>query len=46
MPASGSLFPIGTATVTCTATDASDNSATASFAVRLVGSAARLEDLY
>jgi HYR domain len=32
-PASGSLFPLGQTTVTCTATDASGNSATASFAV-------------
>jgi hypothetical protein len=32
-PASGSGFPIGTTTVTCTATDASGNSSTASFKV-------------
>ena len=32
-PASGSIFQIGTTTVTCTATDDSDNSATASFDV-------------
>jgi hypothetical protein len=32
-PASGSFFPLGTTTVTCTATDASDNTASASFTV-------------
>jgi autotransporter-associated beta strand protein len=32
-PASGSCFPIGTTTVTCTATDASGNTASCSFAV-------------
>jgi hypothetical protein len=32
-PASGSCFPIGTTTVTCTATDAAGNTATCSFAV-------------
>lgn len=32
-PASGSLFPIGTTTVTCTATDASNNTSTCSFTV-------------
>jgi len=32
-PASGSLFPVGTTTVTCTATDASGNAASASFDV-------------
>ena len=32
-PASGSCFPIGSTTVTCTATDASGNTATCSFAV-------------
>jgi hypothetical protein len=32
-PASGSAFPVGTTTVTCTATDASGNQATASFDV-------------
>jgi predicted extracellular nuclease len=33
IPASGSLFPIGTTQVTCTATDASGNSTTATFNV-------------
>jgi hypothetical protein len=32
-PASGSTFPIGTTTVTCTATDAAGNTASASFTV-------------
>jgi hypothetical protein len=33
VPASGSIFPVGTTTVTCTATDASGNTATCSFTV-------------
>ncbi|MFY9609294.1 MAG: DUF4394 domain-containing protein [Blastocatellia bacterium] len=33
VPASGSIFPVGTTTVTCTATDASGNTATCSFSV-------------
>jgi hypothetical protein len=36
VPASGSLFSIGTTTVTCTATDAAGNSASASFTVTVV----------
>src|SRR6185369_14904141 len=32
-PASGSCFPVGTTTVTCTATDTSGNTATCSFTV-------------
>lgn len=36
VPASGALFPIGTTTVTCTATDAAGNSASASFTVTVV----------
>lgn len=35
-PASGSVFPIGATTVTCTATDAAGNSASASFTVTVV----------
>ena len=35
-PSSGSWFPVGTTMVTCTATDASGNSASASFAVHVV----------
>jgi hypothetical protein len=34
-PASGSIFPLGTTTVTCTATDTSGNTATCSFTVTL-----------
>lgn len=34
-PASGSTFPIGVTTVTCTATDAAANSASASFTIRV-----------
>jgi uncharacterized repeat protein (TIGR03803 family) len=36
-PLSGSTFPIGTATVLCTATDAASNSATCSFQVTVLG---------
>jgi HYR domain len=36
-PAAGSRFPIGTTTVTCTATDASGNSATKTFDVVVLG---------
>jgi len=36
-PASGSLFPIGTTQVSCTATDAADNEATAEFDVIVLG---------
>ena len=41
-PASGALFPIGETTVTCTATDASGNVATASFVVHVRGAAEQL----
>jgi hypothetical protein len=44
-PPSGSLFPIGTQPVLCTATDASGNSATAGFDVTVQGAAQQLEDL-
>jgi hypothetical protein len=44
-PASGSTFPIGTTTVTCTATDTHGNSATASFSVHVKGAAEQLADL-
>jgi hypothetical protein len=36
-PASGSVFPIGQLTVTCTAADAAGNQATSSFVVTVVG---------
>ena len=39
-PASGSVFRLGTTTVTCTASDKSGNKATASFRVTVTGSAA------
>jgi hypothetical protein len=35
-PASGSVFPLGTTTVTCTATDAHNNTATCTFTVTVV----------
>ncbi|MDN4594492.1 HYR domain-containing protein [Polycladomyces subterraneus] len=41
-PASGSFFPIGTSTVTCTATDAAGNTATCSFTVTVERSGADL----
>jgi len=44
-PASGSLFPIGATTVNCTATDASGNSASASFAVVVKGAIPQVKDL-
>jgi len=45
-PASGSLFAIGTTTVTCTATDVRGNtSAPQSFTVTVKGAVAQLEDL-
>jgi hypothetical protein len=39
-PASGSLFPLGSTTVTCTATDATGNSANATFVVTIVDTTA------
>jgi len=45
VPASGSVFPIGDTTVTCTATDASGNSASAAFVVRVSGAAEQLAAL-
>jgi hypothetical protein len=44
-PASGSNFPIGTTTVTCTATDSSGNSAEASFNVVVKGAAEQISTL-
>jgi hypothetical protein len=44
-PASGSTFPIGTTTVTCTATDSSGNSASASFTIHVKRAAEQLSDL-
>src|SRR5438309_945059 len=44
-PSSGSLFPIGSTAVTCTATDAAGNSATASFAVVVLGACQQMANL-
>jgi HYR domain len=44
-PPSGSTFPIGTTTVSCTATDSSSNSASASFTIHVKGAAEQLSDL-
>jgi hypothetical protein len=44
-PPSGSVFPIGTTTVRCSATDASGNEALASFDVQVKGAAEQLADL-
>jgi hypothetical protein len=44
-PASGSVFPIGTTTVNCSATDAAGNSASASFVVHVKGATEQLADL-
>jgi hypothetical protein len=44
-PPSGSRFPIGSTAVTCTATDAAGNSATASFAVVVVGACEQMANL-
>jgi len=47
-PASGSLFPVGDTTVTCTATDPDDSNSPVktSFAVTVKGAAAQLADLH
>jgi uncharacterized Zn ribbon protein len=44
-PPSGSVFPIGTTTVACTATDASNNVARGAFGVHVKGTAEQLGDL-
>lgn len=44
-PTSGSVFPIGTTTVTCTATDASGNGASGSFTVTVKGAGEQVADL-
>jgi hypothetical protein len=44
-PASGSLFPVGTSTVVCTATDISGNTNSCSFAVNVEETAAEVHDL-
>ena len=45
-PASGSVFPIGLTTVTCTATDNAGNAAPKSFTVQVNGAAAQLSALF
>jgi hypothetical protein len=44
-PASGSTFPIGTTTVTCTAADTHGNTSTATFTVHVKGATEQLADL-
>lgn len=44
-PMSGSTFPVGANSVTCTATDASGNSTTANFAVTVFGAPDQIADL-
>ena len=44
-PVSGTVFAVGTTTVTCTATDAAGNAATATFSVHVEGAAEQLADL-
>jgi hypothetical protein len=44
-PASGSVFPIGTTTVTCTSTDTHGNVGAASFTVHVNGAVEQLADL-
>ena len=44
-PASGATFPIGTTTVTCTASDASGNTTTGSFTVTVRGAGAQIQRL-
>ena len=44
-PPSGAIFPIGTTSVTCTATDASGNTASESFDVHVTGAAEQLASL-
>lgn len=44
-PASGSVFPVGTTVVTCTATDHSKNAVTATFNVRVRGAVGQIVSL-
>lgn len=44
-PASGSIFPIGTTTVTCSSTDTNGNTGTAQFTVHVRGAAEQLDAL-
>jgi HYR domain len=45
VPASGSTFPIGTTTVTCTASDTHGNTSSATFTVHVKGAAEQLADM-
>jgi len=45
IPTSGITFPIGTHTVLCTTSDASDNQAACSFTIRVKGAAEQIRDL-
>jgi hypothetical protein len=45
VPPSGSTFPIGTTTVTCTATDAANNTTSGSFTVTVLGATDLLANL-
>jgi streptogramin lyase len=45
VPASGSTFPIGTTTVTCTASDTHGNTSSATFTIHVKGAAEQLADL-
>jgi hypothetical protein len=46
VPASGSTFPVGTTTVTCTATDANNQTAMCSFTVTVAGTVANFGACY
>ena len=45
LPANGSVFPVGSTTVTCTADDGHGNTTSAGFSVRVKGAAEQLLDL-
>ncbi len=44
-PASGSMFPIGTTTVTCYATDSAGNTGSASFSLHVKGAPEQIDDV-
>ena len=44
-PASGSVFPVGSSTVTCSASDAAGNSSSKSFSVSVIGAREQLASL-
>jgi hypothetical protein len=45
LPVSGSIFPIGTTTVVCTAIDTSGNQAACSFTIHVKGAVEQIQDL-